>query len=111
MFGKYYSILMPQENNRKLMHQLMQKILCIAEGFYQHCKQPDNNGIFFKGVHVGYAYITIDDATCKKLLAVVIIYNEVTCRYFSSTSFKSGSQVSIKSPFISASVGCLAKLK
>lgn len=52
----------------------MQKILCIAEGFYQHCKQAYDNGIFFKGVHFGLVFIDIDidDATCKKLLATLL---------------------------------------
>lgn len=65
---------MPQEKGRKLMHQLMQKNLCVAEGFHQHCKQAYDNGIFFKGVHFGLVFIDIDidDATCKKLLATLL---------------------------------------
>jgi len=57
MFGKYCSILMRQENDRKLMHQLMPKILRIPEAFHQHREQAYDNGIFFKGVHFGLLLI------------------------------------------------------
>ncbi len=35
----------------------MQKILCVAEAFYQHWKQADNNGEFFKVVYFGLVIV------------------------------------------------------